>query len=60
MTEARGADRPDSEAGAEQEAGTGPEAGAGEEVDSFDRELEEKIHTFIASATPTDGPAPGA
>ncbi|WP_291057689.1 hypothetical protein [Herbiconiux sp.] len=48
MTESRGADRPESE------------AGAGEEVDSFDRELEEKIHRYIASATPTDGPAPGA
>jgi hypothetical protein len=34
------------------------EAGAGEEVDSFDRDLEEKIHKYIASATPTDGPAP--
>lgn len=48
MTQSRDADRPE------------PEAGSGEEVDSFDRELEEKIHTYIASATPTDGPAPGA
>ncbi|GAA2224144.1 hypothetical protein N1031_00525 [Herbiconiux moechotypicola] len=32
----------------------------GEEVDSFDRDLEAKIHKYIASATPTDGPAPGA
>lgn len=30
----------------------------GEEVDSFDRDLEEKIHKYIASATPTDGPSP--
>lgn len=30
----------------------------GEEVDSFDRELEAKIHTYIAAAVPTDGPAP--
>ncbi|MGA1836946.1 hypothetical protein VD659_08430 [Herbiconiux sp. 11R-BC] len=36
------------------------DSGAGEEVDSFDRDLEAKIHTYIAAATPTDGPAPGA
>jgi hypothetical protein len=41
-------------------AGRDPETGlgSGEEVDSFDRELEVKIHKYIAAATPTDGPAP--
>ncbi|SDZ14612.1 hypothetical protein SAMN05216554_2628 [Herbiconiux ginsengi] len=41
-------------------AGRDPETGlgSGEEVDSFDRELEDKIHKYIAAATPTDGPAP--
>lgn len=32
----------------------------GDEVDSFDEKLEKFIHTYIADATPTDGPAPGA
>ncbi|MCS5733706.1 hypothetical protein [Herbiconiux daphne] len=35
-----------------------PDVGAGEEVDSFDRDLEAKIHMYIAAATPTEGPAP--
>ncbi|WP_382306507.1 hypothetical protein [Herbiconiux sp. UC225_62] len=41
-------------------AGRDPETGlgSGEEVDSFDRDLEDKIHKYIAAATPTDGPAP--
>lgn len=32
--------------------------GDGEEVDTFDVELEKRIHMFIADARPTDGPAP--
>jgi hypothetical protein len=41
-------------------AGRDPETGrnSGEEVDSFDRDLEDKIHKYIAAAVPTDGPAP--
>lgn len=40
-------------------AGSGPgEAHSFDEVDSFDVDLEKKIHEFIADARPTDGPAP--